>query len=87
MMEMGWVTRRSVLRSQRDLGIVEIHPSKKNLGFLLLGLLPILNSMGRKRSTQLEDLPWPAYLTQTFEQDDLVIVEERMKILGGTLGL
>ncbi len=43
--------------------------------------------MGRKRSTQLEDLPWPAYLTQTFEQDDLVIVEERMKILGGTLGL
>ena len=87
MMEMGWVTRRSVLRSQRDLGIVEIHPSKKNLGFLLLGLLPILNSMGRKRSTQLEDLPWPTYLTQTFEQDDLVIVEERMKILGGTLGL
>ena len=86
-MEVEWVTRRSVLRSQRDLGIVEIHPSKKELGFLLLGLQPILNSMGRKKAAQLEDLTWTDYLAQAFEKESLEIVEERMNILGGTLNL
>ena len=85
LMEMEWVTKRSVLRSQRDLGIVEIHPSKKELGFLLLGLLPLLNSMGRKKSAQLENLTWTDYLTQAFGKDEIEIVEERMHILGGTL--
>ena len=87
LMEVEWVTRRSVLRSQRDLGIVEIHPSKKELGFLLLGLQPILNSMGRKKAAQLEDLTWTDYLAQAFEKESLEIVKERMQILGGTLDL
>ncbi len=86
LMEIGWVTRRSVLRSQRDLGIVEIHPSKKDLSFLLLGILPLLNSMGRKRHS-LADHSWETYLNQAFEMNELEHVEQRLQVLGGTLRL